>query len=31
MTNDSTKVNSYLFGVKLHGDLHFTQVFWFLT
>lgn len=26
LTSDSTKVNSYLFGVKIHGDLHFTQV-----
>ena len=25
MTSDSTKVNSYLFGVKVHGELHFTQ------
>lgn len=31
MTSDSTKVNSYLFGVKVHGELHFTQVFFSLT
>jgi hypothetical protein len=27
MTSDSTKASSFLFGVKVHGDLHFTQVF----
>ena len=27
MTSDSTKVSSYLFGVKSHGNLHFTQVY----
>ena len=26
MTSDSNKINSYLFGVKIHGSLHFTQV-----
>lgn len=26
MTSDSNKVNAYLFGVKIHGELHFTQV-----
>lgn len=26
MTSDSTKASSFLFGVKVHGNLHFTQV-----
>jgi hypothetical protein len=26
MTSDSTKASSFLFGVKVNGDLHFTQV-----
>jgi len=30
MTSDSMKASSFLFGCKVHGDLHFTQVliFW---
>lgn len=26
LTSDSSKVNSYLFGVKIHGSIHFTDV-----
>ena len=26
MTSDSNKINSYLFGVKIHGSLHLTEV-----
>jgi 26S proteasome regulatory subunit N10 len=25
MTSDSVKANSFLFGCKVHGELHFTQ------
>ena len=27
MTSDSVKANSYLFGNKINGELHFVQVF----
>ena len=26
MTSDSMKASSFLFGCKVHGELHFTQV-----
>lgn len=31
MTSDSVKVSSFLFGCKVHGELHFTQVHRHLT